>query len=326
MGVPGRVYITGKGDYVGSIRGGYFANMYDYAHDRYQRVMREWTRRQRSQLNTGFASLSDLISEATVGGKSQTLYYQKTGAAKVAAAYCQDMWNKGAVPAAGSNGGAAPGGTLYTRASTGALPFINPGGSDTAHITTWRALGTVVGSLLIYDRLLGVSCSHSSANIAITGTPARYNGIDAAGNFLSARATTVLSATAHTITVTYIDQDGNAAEAASAQTARVSAAVDTIPLTTPQWFFYLNGADTGARRPTNWATSAANSGVSDFFLGHLLGICPMIAANSMFILDGINSAFNLVQVKTDACLAFMEYFMPATTAGTFTGYIQVVSG
>jgi hypothetical protein len=331
MGVPGRVFVRGDGDYVGFIRGGGFASLSDFARDRARHVLRRWARGQLVMAGMGFASLSDLISEATTGGKGQLLYYNKTTVAKPAAAYCQDMWNKGAVPAAGSNGGAAPGGTVYTNASAGALPFISPGGSDTAHLTTWNALGTIVGALLLYDRLFAVSVSHNSANVAITGVPTRYQGgalpdLPAAGSFISARVTTVLDATAHNVTITYVDQDGNTAEAGAALAARVSSAVDTIPFTTPRWFYTLNGADMGVRKVTNWATSGANAGVSDLFLGHILAICPMLAANLPFILDGINSAFNLVQIQTAACLAFMEYFMPATTLGTFSGLIEVVSG
>lgn len=327
MGVPGRVYARGGGDFCGPIRGGFYGNLADFAAERYKRVMRNTARRSLLQLNTGFSSLSDLISEATTGGKLQQLYYQKTTTvAKPAAAYCQDVWNMGAVPAAGSNGGAAPGGTNYDNTSTGALPFASPGGSDTAHLTTWTGVGTVVGALMLVDRLFGVSLSHNSANTNVTGVPGRYQDATAAGSFISARVTTVLTATAHNITITYMDQAGNVAEAGSAQAARVSAAVGTIPLTTPQWFYYLNSGDTGVRKITNWTTSAGNTGVSDVYIAHALAILPMLTANVPFILDGINSAFSLVKILAGACLTFVEYFMPATTVGTFTGIINVVSG
>jgi len=323
MGVPGRVFACGDGDYCGSIQGGFFANLATYSEDKIRRALKKHAAG--GYLNTGFGSLSDLISEAT-GGKMQHIYYQKTGAAKPAAAYCQNLWNKGAVPSAGSNGGAAPGGTVNAKGDAGSLPFSNPAGSDTLHITTWTAQATVANTVMLVDRLFSVSCSHNSANIAITGVPSRYQDTTAKNSFVSARVTTVLTATAHNITLTYMDQDGNTAEAAPAIAARVSSAVDTIPLTTPSWFIPLNAGDTGVRKITNWATSGANTGVSDVFVAHMLALCPIPVANMPIVLDGINSAFNLVEIKTNACLMLMEYFATATTATTHTGLIQVVSG
>lgn len=323
MGVPGRVFACGDGDYCGAIRGGFYSNLASYSEEKIKRALRKHAAG--GYLNTGFSSLSDLISEAT-GGKMQHIYYQKTGAAKPAAAYCQDLWNKGAVPSAGSNGGAAPGGTVHVKSDAGALPFSNPSGSDTLHITTWTAQATVANAIMIVDRLFSVSLSHNSANTAVTGVPTRYTAPNAKNNFVSARVTTVLTSTAHNITLTYKDQDGNTAEAATAIAARVSAAVDTIPLTTPSWFIPLNAGDTGVSAITNWATSAGNTGVSDVHISHMLALCPIPVANMPIVLDGINSAFNLVEIETDACLMLMEYFATATTATTHTGLIQVVSG
>lgn len=326
LGVPGRVYAAGDGDIVGQIEGGFFGSLADYAAERVKRVSRNFARRQGSSLYTGFASLSDLITEATTGGKAQDIYYQKTSTvAKPAAAYCQDLWNMAAVPSAGSNGGALPGGTVYNASSAGRLPIADPGGSDTNHLTTWTANGTVVGALLLSDRLFSFSGSHNSANAACSGVPTRYQDTTAAGTYISARVTTILTSTAHNITITYIDQDNNTG-AGAALAARVSSAVGTKPFTTPIWFYPLNAGDTGARAITNWATSAGNTGVSDVYLAHALAICPMPVANNPFILDGINSAFNLVKILAGSCLMFEEYWMPATTVGTFAGIVKVVGG
>jgi hypothetical protein len=42
-------------------------------------------------------------------------------------------------------------------------------------------------------------------------------------------------------------------------------------------------------------------------------------------MDGINSAFNLVQIKTGACLAFLE-IKGQGVATTYTGQMIAVSG
>lgn len=63
-GVPGAVYVAKGGDFVGPIEGGGFANLIDFAEQRQRRIFRNFARRQSRTLNAGFASLSDLISEA----------------------------------------------------------------------------------------------------------------------------------------------------------------------------------------------------------------------------------------------------------------------
>jgi len=256
------------------------------------------------------------------------LPYQKTGVAGPAATSSAFLWAQTAMPSAGSNGAAAPGGTIPNKTTTGGFKQADPGGSDTLHLTTWTGLpATAVGSLMLYDHLFHVNNSVNATNTAVTGVPTRYQTAALArGSFVSARVTTVLSATATNFTVTYMDQDGNAAEAAAAVAARVSAAVQTIPLTQPAWFIPLNAGDTGLRKITNVQSSGANTGVVDWIVGHPLAILPQPQVNVPYILDGINSAFNLIQVQTDACLALLEYFKSATGAATYAGQIQLVSG
>jgi hypothetical protein len=254
--------------------------------------------------------------------------YQKTGVAGPAATSSAPLWAQGAMPAAGANAAAAPGGTVPGRTTQGGLQQADPGGSDTTHLTTWTGMpATAVGSLMLYDYIFGVNNSVNATNTAVTGVPTRYQTAALApGNFVSGRVTTVLNATATNFTITYRDQDNNVAEAAAAIAGRVSAAVQTIPLTQPAWFIPLNTTDTGLRNITNVQSSGANTGVVDWFIGHPLAILPQPQVNVPFVLDGINSAFNLIQIQTGACLAFMEFFKSATGAATYQGMIQVVSG
>ena len=326
--VPGRVYVTGSGDFVGPIRGGYYACLADYVYEKQKRVFRNWSRRQDSTLNTGFASLSDLISEATTGGKSQSLVYHKTGVQVSAAAASAHLWARGAMPSAGANAAAAPGGTIPTNTTTGGLKQADPAGADTLHLTTWTGVeSNYSNSLMLYDYTFGVNNSLNATNTAVTGVPTRYQTTDAAGSFVSARVTTVLSATATNLTVTYMDQDGNVAEAAPAIAARASSAVETIPLTEPDWFIPLASGDTGVRKITNVQSSGANTGVVDWMICHPLAIMISPATNSGAVIDGINSAFSLVEIKTGACLAFMEYLKGTTSAGaSYHGLIKLVSG
>lgn len=329
FGVPGLVYARGGqagGDFVGPIQGGHFGNVSDYGIDRARKILKRFARGQLVTAGTGFASLSDLISEATTGGKAQNLPYQKTSVAGPAVTASTFTWAQGTLPVAGSNAAAAPGGTNPDNTTTGGFLQTDPAGADTLHLTTWTGLASVVGSVLLYDYFFGVNNSLNATNTAVTGVPGRYQSAEAAGAFITARVTTVLSATATNLTVTYMDQAGNTAEAAAAIAARTSAAVQTIPLTQPVWYIPLNSPDTGVRKITNVQSSGANSGVVDWILGKPLAILPQPVVNIPFVLDGINSAFNLVKIEVDACLCLLDWFKAATGANTFSGIIKLVSG
>lgn len=337
--IPGAVWATGDGDFIGPIKAGAHTTLFDYVRGRERRVMREFARRQRGKMNAGFASLSDLISEATTGGKRQDFWFNKVGTASAAAGQPMSLWNVGNFPAAGGTGGAAPAGTLLTRTSTGALGQVNPTGGDTLHMTYGMLTSTTANALMVYDRMWHCTYNHASATsttITIDSgngvgrynstTPGDYNY--AGGNFISGEVTTVLSATAHNITITYQDQANNTAEAAAAYAAPVSAAANRIPLVSPNWFLPLNSGDSGVKDITNISQSTITSvtGVSNFWIGHPLFMLTCPLANIPGILDGINSAFSLVRIIDDACIAFLELPKTATTATTFNGQITLVAG
>lgn len=276
---------------------------------------------------TGFASLSDLISEATTGGKRQEIIYNKVGTTGVANS-ASTLWNVGNVPAAGGVHGAAPGGTAPTSATTGAIRgWTDPGGSDTLHLVTGQALSSVANNtLLLFDRVFGGTQSLNATNTAWTGVPTRYADATSAGNFIAMEVTTVMSATATNLIITYVDQDNNAAQAGTTTALTVSSAVNRVPFPTNQWFYVLATPDVGARAITNIQSTGANTGVANFFIGHPLAFLPLPVANVYFSYSYINEMFNLVQVKAGACLSLMELNKPSTTATTYNGGFTMVSG
>lgn len=102
-GVPGAVYVAKGGDFVGPIRGGGFANLIDFAEQRTRRIWRQWLARQRRTANAGFSSLSDLISEATAGGKGQLRPFLKAATTATTAGNAFSCFNVGTLPAAGAS-------------------------------------------------------------------------------------------------------------------------------------------------------------------------------------------------------------------------------
>ena len=275
---------------------------------------------------TGFSSLSDLISEATTGGKRQDIAFYKTGSVTNSGGYA-DLWNVGSFPAAGGTPAARPGGAVPTNATTGSFQHTDAAGSDTLHLTTAFGMGsTAPNTLLLYDRIFHASAiNHNTAAAqTITGVPTRNATTTSPGNFAFLPVTTVLTATAFTITMQYVDQAGNTAENAAALTGITSAAVGRI--CHAPWFIPLNAGDTGLRNATQITFSAAAaSGVSNFVMGHPLAFLPCPTANLPFVLDGINSAFNLINIGTGACLSLLE-LKGVGSATAYSGQLILVSG
>jgi hypothetical protein len=332
--VPGLVYATKGGDFVGPLQGGYFGNFKDYYAGYLRRVWRNTMRQGIDPLrfNTGFSSLSDLINEATAGGKKQVLQFAKTGITAPAAAHSLDMWRLGTIPAAGANASTANAGTVYDSTVTGALRYTNPTGGDTMHFVNGFMCSSQAqgSSLLLCDKLYAVNRDYNTtANQAITGVPTRYQtSATAPGNIQFTNVTTAFGATPSNVTLTYVDQDGNTAEAGPAQVVRISSAVDTNPLTPPLWIYLLNTADTGLRALTNFVLSAAmGAGAADRGIYHPIAILPGIgAANTPSFVDGINSSFNLERIYDSACLDFIEFNKSSTTAANYVGSITICAG
>jgi hypothetical protein len=339
QGVPGNVWAHKGGDFKGPITSGGFANGYDFFESRVKRIAKNWHMRQMRVANAGFASLADLVAEATQGGKLQQLAFQKAGATGVVAV-TNSLWGLGNQPAAGANPAAAPGGEAPTKATTGCIGFTNASafsGSDTMHFVSGYAVASVAGqSLLLYDRIFSVlKTMNSTATESVTGVPTRYQSTTqtdpdfAGGNFLFVEVlNTALAATGHNWTVClYTDQDGNTGATLPSLTGNNAGIARRLDHPTSQWFAPLASGDIGIQQLDQMQCSAAvATGTIAFTIGHPLAWMPCPIINLACVVDGINSAFSMARVFDDAALAFLEVCKPATTATTYTGMITTVSG
>ena len=339
-GVPGRVYACGGGDFCGPIRGGYFGNLADFSAARVKRLLQS-TGRPQYQLNAGFASLQALIDDVKNLGGGQKFNFYKNGITQPAASSSAWLFRQGGgIPVSAAGPGASatdPAGTVYTNTSLGGFRQKADSGTDTTFFISANGVNTSTtgsGSLLLTDYLWDVNINYNNTNNAITGVPTRYQtATTAPGNFMSGDTTVVLGATASNITLTYVDQDGNAAEAAAALAIRTTSAVGTIPHTAPVWFIPLNAGDTGLRNATNIAFSAGNNGYVARMIAHPLAVIPQVLQGSAIgtgqawsVIDGVNSAFQFERVYNGACLALMEFFKAGTGSTTYTGTIMLASG
>lgn len=335
-GVPGLVYATKDGDFVGAIQAGYEASAVDRMEDIVRRaVRRERMRMARARRQLGLiGSLNEAIAAAMGGGK-RTFGFSKTGTTGVVGA-TNTLWFVGAQPAAGAAAAAAPGGTVPDDTTTGSWPFDNPTGGATQHFVFGNPVASVgPNTLLLYDRIFSVTKTmNSTATEAVTGVPTRYQSTTpgawnyAGNNFLMPECRTALPATGHNwTTCTYVDQDGNTGATLPAVTGNASNIVNRLDMPTGTWFCPLATGDSGIKNLTQMQCSAAvASGAIDFTIGHPIAFMPCGIANFVCEKDGLTTSFNLERIADDACLALLEICKAATTATTYTGYFDTVRG
>lgn len=336
-GVPGEVYAARGGDFVGNINAGHEASK----HDRLADIVRREQRRQiaamaRGSRQTGaFGSLDAIVAAATAG-KYCNCNFNKTGVAANAIGNAMDMWTRAGYPAAGAAGGASPGGTNWTSASTGAMPFTTPATADSLQpMSGWSSASVINNTLMLYDRLHSVvKTMASTATQAVSGTPARYQSVtpgnvqSAEGNFyFPSNPTTVLPATAHNWTVCQYTNSAGTATRSSPSIAGVSACVvGGVDLVVHNWCMPLQGGDKGVQKVTQLQCSASvATGTIDFTVGHPLVIMPCPVAVLVCQHDWVYTAFRMVKILDNACLALLEIAKPATTATTYQGGIYSVA-
>jgi hypothetical protein len=331
--VPGSVWITKDGDFVGEFSRGYFMSAMDSLDEFARRFWRESGRPQYGMANAGFSSVSDALSRASQGF-GQDRVFTKVGPTGVTAV-SDSLWRVGNQPIAGSAPAAAPGGTAFSSSSTGALAFANPAAG------TNRLVGadvTCTGgnqNLLVYDLIFGVNKTMAStATEAVTGVPTRYQSTtataeDYAGsNFLFVQVGgTALAATAHNWTVcTYTDQDNNAGATLPSLTGNSAAIVDRYDHPTGQWFAPLASGDTGIKALTQMQCSASvATGVVWFMIGHPIGMLTFPLANMSMPFDWLTNRRQAPRVFDNACIAFIEPTKTSATSVTYNGWIQTTS-
>jgi hypothetical protein len=336
-GVPGRVYAYGGGDFRGELRAGFEATLADRALDYTRRIMRAariGSRRNRLQLNAGFSSLSDMVSEATQGNKQRKFYFNKVGTTGAIAA-TNTLWFVSGQPTAGANAAAAPGGTAWTDASTGAIPFTNPTGGDTQHLVSAFFHSSQTGTNLLYDRLFSVTKTmNSTGTEAVTGVPTRYQSTTqtdadyAGGNFLIIECRTALPATAHNwTTCLYTDQDGNTGATLPSVTGNSSCIINRLDQPINTIGCPLASGDTGIKALTQMQCSAlVASGAIDFTIGHPIAWMPQVIGSIGSGHDFLNTAFSLTRIFDDACLSLLEVLRSGATAQTITCEITTLAG
>lgn len=338
-GVPGNVWATKDGDFIGECKAGWEMSALDKSQDVLRRIKRAARiatgPEKRLRLNAGFASLSDLISEVTQNAKLWRFDFNKVGTTGVVAA-TNSLWGVGAQPSAGASPGA---GTTRTPTSStaGAFAYTNPAGSDTLHLVSAWPIASLVNTLLCYDRLwdFGKTAS-SSGTEATTGAPAaptRYTSLTStdpdyiAGNFAFVECLGALFNAAHNWTTCLYKDQADGSSTFPSLTGNAACIINRLDHPTNQWFMPLEAGDIGVEKITQVQCSVNTiTGTAVFVIGHPLCWMPCQLAGQMCQVDCINTAFSMVRIFNSACLAFLEVLKPATGATTYTGSLIAAAG
>ncbi len=267
----------------------------------------------------------DNILAALTAGKGQDYFYNKASVTTVAQGF-HSLWTAAGQPGAGAFGGTPLAARSVTGATTGALHFTNPTGPDILQLLALNAASSVAaGTLLMVDRLLDyatISCTSTSLQtMDNTVTLPRYT--TGAGVQMFAEVTTGLGATPQTMTIIYVDQDGNTG-ATTTLAPTASAAANRIPQT--GFFIPLAAGDTGVRSITSVQFGGSmGAGALALALVRPIIDIPIQVASMAVERNAVLHTPRLFQVIDDAALSFL-LFAGTTSSGTIVGRVSSVAG
>lgn len=259
------------------------------------------------------ATLDDLIG----GTKGAGHIFKSTGIPTVIAGQWSSLWASSAIPGPGSLAvGNTTTGTIPTRATAGAMAFTNPPAGDLAYVLGATVMATQTGTVMLYDRVwhLGSLAPAAGAYAGIVGL-ALDRPADGVGVELWAEINGALSTSAHTLTIGYLDQDGNAG------TATV-----TLPASAPAARLYpvtLAAGDSGVRQVTDISGSA--SPPTGTF--NLIALRPILRVG---VVANIPARLGLPDcglrpLYADSCLA-AAFYATSATAPTVQIALDLVTG
>lgn len=221
------------------------------------------------------------------------------------------------------------------RASTGAIPLINPTSSDKKYLLTH---GITVPSISGFSTVLLVDLLVAAANISANSTSAQTVNSAALTRYTTGEGvrmilvvTTALGATASNVTISYTNQAGTAGRSTGAIAMTASCAVNRTQPSTTIFFIPLQAGDTGVRSVQTITFSAAmGAGVLDLYLFKPLMIIPTIAANTFVERDSSVQIDGLTELAygSDNQVGCLGNFVltGGTTTTTLLGFLRSCMG
>ena len=273
--------------------------------------------------------LSDLIHRFTGGasGAPESIYFFKNGRISGAAAptltqgRMATLWRYEGNPTAGILPSTAE--VMYT-SSTGAFKLSDASAGFEKYLIQVGAAGTQAGAIILYDRLFQMGNFNATATTITTvqgnpASPAITRNVSGAGNFAFYEIETQVGTTARTITIQYVNEDGNLASG----TASIGAT--NFREASRAQFFSLSGADHGVRSIVKFALdgTTGTAGAFNLVIGKPVAYIPIGNAGGMGWRDFTTGLPSLPNIPTGACLGIL--FWPfSTTAPELFGAISTV--
>lgn len=261
------------------------------------------------------ATMDALVDGLATG---QVLAFYKPSVTAKGAGTFQSLWTAAGTPGAGATPSTGSGQT-NSSSTVGALAYANPTGGELSYLARAIANCSVVGSLVVYDRLVassGLSGINTGTQNITSQALTRYTS----GTGLTAWIEwyTATGATASNLTLNYTNDAGT--------TGQVTAATPFVqtPVAGQMMPIPLNGND-GIRVAESVTLSASTGTAGNFgitIMKRLLTI-PLPLANTGVTMDAF--AAGLAQIPDSSCLAFMVW-CSTTSTGVLSGEISLAQG
>ena len=276
----------------------------------------------------GFTSRDDIISELTISNKRDEKWFTKVApAAAEAAGVWQSLWKGVGTPGAGSDPAATPG-TIYDSDATAQVagsvwfPDRSP---DLRFLTAFGAVASQACTLMLYDRLAGVSgisLATTGAKTVNSGALTRYSGTAAGDNEVWLEVRTATTTTAPIVNLSsYTSADGSTAQSGGSITFPAAATDLHSMIKMP-----LSATKNGVRSVEaglNVGTAGA-TGVVNVLITKPLALLPL-AANTYNEISFLDDILSLPPIYDNATLG-LAILATVTTAVTVSGKITCAYG
>jgi hypothetical protein len=276
----------------------------------------------------GFSSRDDIILEATTNGKQDVFnFYKVAPAAAEAAGVWQSLWKGVGTPGAGSDPSATPGNVHDSDATSsvaGSMWFPDRS-TDLRYLLSFGAVATQNCTLMLYDRLAGVSAialNSTGSKTVNSGALTRYSGTAATLNEAWLEVTTATTTTAPIVNLnSYTSADGTTAQTGGSVTFPAAATdlhtLVQLPLAATKQG--IRSVEAGLNVATAGATGAAN-----LIIIKTLARIPLLANvwNEVSFLD---DTMGLPRIFDNATLG-LALLASTTTATTVWGTINCAYG
>ena len=275
----------------------------------------------------GFTSRDDIINELTTNGKADVWNFYKIGIVAEAAGVWQSLWQSVGNPGAGGNPATTPG-TVYDSDTSsivaGSMPFTDRS-TDQKHLLSFGACATQACTLMLYDRLAGVSgvATNSTGTKTInSGALTRYSGTAAVLNEAWLEFTTAGTAATGVFNLNaYTSADGSNGLSGGSVSTPTTSMTQYSMLQLP-----LNEGEQGVRSVEaglNVGTAHTTSVANLLIIRPLARIhLPQYVWTEVSFLDDVGG---LPRIYDNANLGLM-YFATTTTALTVWGTINCAYG